>query len=255
MRDLMTCALNGADMFDLDDRIYIEDITEKVNIDHEAVGRAAYGMLPQNTPRHKSIVITVKFMVKERIRFERNGVVHKIQSWAKQGWLTTNIHPNQRIYVFCTGLPSINTFKWTERMEVQFTAYGEAYWQDITPLEYSSETDTTSASMIIKPICSHDCFFEAQITPSGGTLTSVSVTVGSQSFQLSGLSISANAVLSIYYDELHLLHIESGGVSLLNKRTGASSDDLILVANQNNTVAMTFNVACAYTINIRRLWE
>ncbi len=256
MRDLMTCALNGADLFDLDDRIYIEDIIEEAETDHETDNRAAYGMFPMNVPHHQSIVVTVKFMVKERIRYERNGVVHKIQGWAKPGWLTTNIRPNQRLYVFCTKQPKIETFDWTQRMEIQFTAYGEAYWQDIAPLSFESESDVSSASVVVKPMCTHECFFEAQITPtSGETLTAVTITVNGKSFQLTGLSVVHSHPLSIYYDELHLLHIESNGTSLLSKRSAASADDLILNQNVNNTISMTFDVTCAYTVYIRRLWE
>lgn len=256
MRELITCALNNAGLFELDDRIYVENITEEINVDHEAANRADYGMIPLNVARHKSIVLTVKLMIKERIRHERDSVIRKIQGWAKQGWLTTNMRPGKRLYVFCTKYPKVEAFKTTERLEVQFTAYGEAYWQDTVPLSFQSESASSSATVEVNPECTHECFFEAIITNKDSTdLTSVTIAIGSKSLQLTGLTIGADETVSIYYDDLHLLHIESDGTSLLSKRTASSADDLILEPDSTNTITLTFDVSCDYTVNIRRLWE
>ena len=255
MRDLLTCALGGVGLLDLDDRIYIEDIRDDIAIDHETAKRPSYGLYPLNDPNHQSITVTVTFMVKERDRVARAAVIQKVRGWADKGWLTTNLHPDQQLYVFCTQPPPSESLKWNAKMDIKFTAYGEAYWQEIVPLSASSSSAASSATRAITPRGTQDCFLEAQIAPSSGTLTSVTITVGTQQFKLTGLSVTSAAPLLIYYDELHNLHIESGGTSLLSKRSGDSSDDIILTAGQPNTVTMTFSRACNYTIKARGLWK
>lgn len=255
MRDLITCALGGVGLLDLDERIYIEDIQEDVSIDTETAKRAAYGIHPLTSPKHQSITVTVTFMIKERDRAARLGVIQKVLGWADQGWLTTNLRTGQRLYVYCTQPPRFVSFEWTNRMEIKFTAYGEAYWQEITPLSVGSSSAVSSATHIITPRGTQDCFLEAEIAPSSGTLTSASITVGTQQFTLTGLSVTSAAPLRIFYDEFHYLHIESGGVSLLSKRSGDSADDILLTAGQPNTVIMTFGRACRYTLYARGLWK
>ena len=255
MRTDITCALNGPGLADLDSRIYVEDISEEVNIDQETIQRAHYGLFPLNNPGRGSIKIKVKFMIKERNRTERMTVIQKVRGWATQGWFTMNTRPGQQLYVFCTKPPAFETFDLTARMEIEFTAYGEAFWQDITPVQVKVTSAVSSATASITPNGTQECFLEAEIAPSSGTLTSVTITVGTQTLALSGLSVTKTTPLKIYYDELHLLHIVSGSTSLLNKRSAASSDDILLVPNQSNSVGLTFSRACTYTIKARGLWK
>lgn len=255
MREMMSCALDGIGLLDLDESIYIENIQEEAAIDHEKAKRAGYGTFPLNRPGRESVTVTVTFMVKKRDRTARMAVIEKVRGWASEGWLTVNTRPGRRLYVFCTEPPAFETFDWTARMEIGFTAYGEAYWQETVPLSVSSSSAVSSDTRVITPRGTKDCFLEAQITPSGGTLTAVSVTVGTQTLTLSGLSVTQAAPLRIYYDELHLLHIESGNGSLLSKRSAESADDIILTAGQANTVILTFSCACSYTIQARGMWR
>lgn len=254
MRTDITCALGGVSLHELDSRIYVEDIKEDPNNTMETVSRAGYGTFPLTSPERDSLVIKVTGYVKERDRTAREAVYQKILGWCTKGWFTKNTRPGQRIYVYCTKPPGTETYK-SARLEVEFTAYGEAYWQDTTPVSVSSSSAVSSATVSITPSGTQECFLEAEIAPSSGTLTSVTITVGSQTLALSGLSVTKTAPLKIYYDEMHLLHIVSGSTSLLNKRSAASSDDILLVPNQSNSVSLTFSRACTYTIKARGLWK
>lgn len=254
MRTDITCALNGVSLHELDSRIYVEEIKEDPNDTMETVSRAGYGIFPLTSPERDSLVIKVTGYVKERDRTAREAVYQKILGWCTKGWFTKNTRPGQRIYVYCTKPPGTETYK-SARLEIEFTAYGEAYWQDITPVQVKVTSAVSSASASITPGGTQDCFLEAEIAPSSGTLTSVTITVGSQTLALSGLSVTKTAPLKIYYDELHILHIESGSSSLLSKRSAESADDIILVHGQSNTVSLTFSRACTYTIKARGLWK
>lgn len=255
MRMDITCALDGIGVQDLDDRIYVEDVQEDTAIDQKTADRAGYGLFPLNEGGHQSKTITVKVMIKERNRAARMQVARLIQGWATKGWLTSNMFPGLRIYVFCNKMPQVSAFEVSDRLEMKFIAYGEAYWQEITPLTINQTSAVSSNTHSITPRGTQKCFLEAQIAPSSGTLTSVTITVDSQSLALSGLSVTASAPLKIFYDELHILHIESGNTSLLSKRSAASADDIILTPGVANTVSMTFSRACNYTLYARGLFK
>lgn len=255
MRTDITCTLNGAGLTDLDSRIYIDDITEEVAVSPETIQRAHYGLFLLKEPGRESVTVKVKFMIKEKDRTNRMGVIQAIRGWARAGWFTMNTRPGQQLYVFCTKPPALETFDWKGRMEIEFTAYGEAFWQDVTPVQVSSSSAVSSATVSITPSGTQECFLEAEIAPSSGTLASVSITAGGRTIALTGLSVTQSAPLLIYYDELHILHIESGGTSLLSKRSADSADDILLAAGQSNSVSLTFGRACTYTIKARGLWK
>ena len=254
MRTDITCALGGVSLHELDSRIYVEDIKEDPNDTMETVSRAGYGTFPLTSPERDSLVIKVTGYVKERDRTAREAVYQKILGWCTNGWFTKNTRPGQRIYVYCTKPPGTETYE-SARLEIEFTAYGEAYWQDTTPVSVSSSSAVSSATVTLHPNGTRECFLEADITPSGGTLTSVSISVGSQVIELSGLSTAAGTVLKIDYTVDHILRIRSGSSSVLKRRTADSSDEIILEPGADNTVELEFNTACNYTIKARSLWR
>lgn len=255
MRTDITCALNGIGLDELDSRIYVEDIKESTKVAQDTMQRAYGGLFPLNEPGRESTVITVQFMMKIRDRAERSEVIQRIRGWAAQGWFTMNTRPGQRIWVYCTKEAEYGAFDRSARCEIEFTAYGEACWQNITPVSVSGTAAVGTTTAEITPDGTRKAYLEAEITPPSGTLTAVSVSIGGKSITLNGLSVTNAAPLVIRYDELQILHIESGGVSQLSKRSAASADDLMLEAGQKNTVTLTVDRACAYAIRARGLWK
>ena len=255
MRTEITCSLNDIGVQDLNDRIYVEDIKEEPKVSMETANRAGFGLFPMTKPYREELTIKVTLYVKDRNRLRRQDIFDKIMGWCGEGWFRRNTRPEQRIYVFCTKYPTLETFSLSSRLEIEFSAYGFPYWQDINPVRVSSSSAAQNATATIRPNGTKDTFLEAEITPGSGTLTSVTITKGTQSITLSGLAATPQAPLQIYYDDLHLLHIEIGGVSQLSKRTAASVDDIILKAGVDNEISLAFSTACSYTVKARGLWK
>lgn len=255
MRHELTCSLNDIGVQDLNDRIYVEDIQEEPKVSMETETRAGLGLFPMGKPIREELTIKVTLYVKDRNRLRRQDIFDKILGWCGEGWFRRNTRPDQRIYVFCTKFPTIETFNRSSRLEIEFSAYGYPYWQDINPVRVSSSTAVRDATIAIRPNGTKDTFFEAEIAPATGTLTDVILTCGSQTITLTGLSATTAAPLMIYYDELSLLHIEVGGVSQLSKRTPASADEIILTAGVSNDVELHFSTVCTYTIKARGRWK
>ena len=251
-RQIMACTLNGVDFSGLDEKLYIEDITEKVSISMETDKRPGHGRAPLNSPAHETLQITIRFMVKEFNGAARASVVAAVQAWACAGWLTVAHRPLQRIFVYPTSFPDFSAWQRTNRMEITFTALGEACWQDISPVTVSSSG--SSQTLTITPTGTETCYLEAEITPSD-TLSSVSITVNGRTLTLSGMSIAADKTVRIHYDEDHRICIDSDGVSLLEYRTGTSADDLLLVPKTANTITAVFNVSCSCAFMARGMWR
>ncbi len=253
-KTLMTCALNGVGLYDLDERIYIQDIEESTTLKFEAAGRPYYGQTFLGENAHDLLTITVTFMIKEQNRAARMGVIQKISGWATKGYFTTNIHPDQRIHVRCTRLPDTKTFAWHEDMTLVFTAYGEACWEDVTPVTHTVASSTAASSTTFRPAGTRMCFMEAEITNvSNSSLTTVTLAANGETISLTGLSVAKNQKVELYYDENHYMHITANGVSVLNKRAGA--DDLLLYPNQPNSVSCSTNVNCKTVFKARGLYR
>lgn len=255
MRTDITCALGGVSLHELDSRIFVENIKETPNTGIETAKRSGYGTFPMAEPERISLVITVTVYVKERDRTARQAVIDAIKGWCGQGWFTKSTKPGKRIYVFCTKMPEEEAFDVSSRMEIEFTAYGEAYWQNTNPSFVVPYDAVSSGNATLKTSGTQDCFLEATITPSGGTLTSVSISVGNQRLELTGLSVANETQLRIYYDEMHILRIVNGSTSLISKKTADSSDDILLPPNASSTISFTFNTNCYYQFMARGLWK
>ena len=254
MRTLMTCALGGTGLYDLDDRIYINDIQESPVVSVETADRPYYGQYLVGVTAKNTLTVTVRFMIKEQDRAARMAVIQKICGWATRGYLESNIHPNQRLYVVCTQLPEVKTYAWHEEMAVVFTAYGEACWEEITPVSYTVASATNAASTTFKPGGTRPCFLEAEITNNANSaLTSVVLTANGESITISGISVAKNQKVILTYDEWHRMVITANGVSVMDKRTGA--DDLMLNAGVSNSVSCVTNVACKTIFYARGLYR
>lgn len=254
-KTLMTCALNGTRLYDLDERIYINDISENITLKTDAQARPYYGQTFLGQNAHDLMTVTVTFMIKERDRAARMGVIQKINGWATKGYFTTNIHPDQRLYVVCTKLPEAKTFSWHEEMTVVFTAYGEACWEDVAQTTYTVASSTAAASTTFRPGGTRTCFLEAEITNvSNSTLTTVTLTANGESISLTGLSIAKNAKVELRYtDGDHFMVITGNGASIMNKRSGV--DDLLLYPNTANSVSCATNVNCKTIFKARGLYR
>jgi hypothetical protein len=95
-------------------------------------------------------------------------------------------------------------------------------------------------------------FLEAEITNSGGTtMNTATLSVGGRSFVFAALGLAAGKTLIIAYDADHRLTMTIDDVSVLDKRTSASEDDLILIQRETNTVSVTTANVCAVKLTAR----
>lgn len=175
---------------------------------------------------------TVSFSVRKYSTTERQRVVNEIQRWATGGgWLKTSDRQGQRIRAVCTKFPAVQSaMRWLDTLTVEFTAYDWPFWEDEIP---NTATVGSGGTGTLLSNGARPCDVEAVIT-AYASVSSFTATCGGTSIALSGISLSDGDVVNIRYTEdHHLLEIKKGTTSLLDKRTTASSDDLIAQPGSN----------------------
>ena len=242
-----TVWLNSLSLADVNPAIYITDIAYQAQAlrytTNKLLGRdgsyAGKESLDSN-------MVSVSFMLRIYDTAQRQQALQDIVRWAiGGGWLATSDRPGQRLRVKATRLPGITSvMRWTDTLTLEFTAYDQPYWQDVTPQTATAQSQG-SASLYNPGV--RPAMVEATIT-AGDTLTSVTVTCGDTTIDLTGISLSSgDTVVISYTEDHHLLQIKKGTTSLLDKRTAASSDDLIAQPGYN-TVTCSAGASCQFRV-------
>lgn len=254
MRTDLTAILNGVDLLNLSESIYVEDINEEPVFALSTETRMPYGVFVLGEPERERLNIRLTVLVKERDRIRRQAVITALKGWAKTGWLKVNTRENQRIYVICTSPASHSVFSRSQSIDMTFTAFNEPYWQDENPIVVTLSGSSGSGS--IKPRGTRKCFLEIEATNnSGGTITSFSVTGAGQTITFSGISLPNGGTLRIYYDTTHIFRAEVNGSSIASARTEGSVDDIFLQAMTLQTISFSTSGSCSVKFIARGLYD
>lgn len=243
--------LNNVALSSLNTSLYVSDISyapvqEEISVANFA-GRS--GALVTNR-RKPQTTVTVTFELHIYGTQARQNACADVIAWAKDGGiLTTSDRADQYLQCVCTKLPAIESaLKWTDNLTVEFTAYAIPYWQSVTP---DTATVTGSGSLFVHGN-GGKAMVNAEIT-AGASLTALSIAVGDTTIALSNISLSANDVVNISHDANGILSIKKGTTSLLDKRTSASSDDLLAECGATNTVTVSENATAV--ISVKGVWH
>lgn len=246
--------LNGESLEEISPKIYVSDIAYKPMTPTYSSNRigAADGQLVGGADYVDLNSVSVSFMVREYSTTKRQLIIQNIIRWAtKGGWLTTSDRDGMRMYVRCSRYPAINSvMRWLDYLTVEFTAFELPYWTSIEPVKVILQNGDTDMLILGG---ARRSFVEASIHASAA-LSSVSITVGDTSVSLTGLSIAGGDDITISYtDDHHILEIKHGTTSILDKRTAASSDDLIAEIGENN-VSFTASGTASCTLFVREVY-
>ena len=185
---------------------------------------------------------------------ERSRVIDAVNGWAATGGLLQlSSRVDQQIGVTCIKyVTPIDIISPAGVYVLEFEANNVPYWQDIDNQSIIIESDDDNSNIIVRGTTESVIKFVAHATE--GTLTTMTVTATSvnghvSSITLSGLNLASGTDIVFDHDAHGFLTITAGGVSLLNKRTAASDDDLFVwpgtanvAVSANTTVHVQFYV-------------
>lgn len=209
------------------------------------------------TGRYKADVsVTVSFELHLYDTAARQAALHDVIRWARAGGtLKTSDRTGQVLECVCDQLPAISSARnWTDPLKLRFAAASFPYWQAETPTTVTL-TGSSAAGSITVPGDGGDAPLSVAVTPSSGTLTSLTVTAGSSTIALSGLSVAAGTTLWMEYSPAGNFRIRANAVSQLPKRSAASSDDLRVPTGLAAALSLTANVAVTAIFSARGVYE
>lgn len=205
--------------------------------------------------KRQSLRVAIEVQIRElRDLSYRARVFEQIASWCKGSMLELSNRPDRRLRVTCTAFPALGAVRdYASMIRLEFTAFEVPYWEDkvVTSKTFSGAASEDGDTVTLPGTAPAP--LSLAVTPAEETLTSFSVTFGSRSVTLSGLSVPAESTLLFSRDALDNLMISAGDVSQLQKRTAASDDDLTA---EPGLVPFSFeaNTACEVVTSVRGRW-
>ena len=247
--------LNGQGLQDIDPCVYITDVQE--DAPEESLTTVS-GMRNGTRLIHRireSLSVTVTFMIREYDTARRKAVADRIRAWAQDGWLSVSDRPGQQLYVTCDRLPAVSSsLKWTDRLQLTFTAYERPFWLETQPV--TAAFSGNAGTVGIRPLGNMPCLLEGSISnASASVLNALTLRTGGAFFTFAPLNLAPGASLEISYDEKGLLHARIGDTPVLHLRTAASADDLWLQPRESNTVSIEADRAVSAVIRARGVWR
>jgi len=249
--------LNGIDLGRAIPGAMLLEVTEsapKVNAQASAIaGRAGQWFLSAD---RQQLDVQLSIGIRERYDPVRRAKIRdQIAEWcANGGWLTLSYRPNQRLWVHPTDVPALGkSFIWTEKETLTLTAYEHPYWEDATETAVTLDKGTSNSGVITLPGNAGRVECDAEITVATGTLTDITLTVGSTYITLTGLTVTDS--VTIGHTDEGILTINSGsGAALLRYRTDDSSDELLATCGGSTDISYEASKAVTVKVVARGRW-
>lgn len=188
---------------------------------------------------------------------ERQAALQKVISWCRNGGtLEINDRPNQQMVVVCDSFPALGSVRnWTAPLTIEFAGYTSPYWEDADETVVTLQ-GTNVGGTIAVPGTADSTPFTVEVTPTARALSnaSVSVTVGSNTITLSGVTCPVNTKIVFDHNAKGILTIKQGSTSILAKRTASSADDLTAKCGGNRTIKVLAPSKVTAVFKVRGRW-
>lgn len=231
---------------DADPNIQITNISRTPSIrtgSRDGGGRDGRFRAPQYRDYLK---ITIEFTLYAFLDIEaRESAIEAANAWARDaGYLQISQKPGRRVWVQCAQRAEIQDARdYKETFQLVFETAEAPFWEDAfsTAFAFSGAAAATTAHI---PGTRKSAPAEVTVTPTGGTLNALTLTLGESEMVFENLGIAQGASLLLTHDENGYLTIaSSAGASKYACRTGGSDDELTAEAG-SALIAFTANTAC-----------
>jgi hypothetical protein len=261
MKSLMKVWMNGQGLHDIDPHIVVMDVQEsepKLTVSTTANVKSD-GMHITNTAR-ESLQVQVTIEAHEYSMERRARLLQKVQAWARDGSLTVGYRPGQRLECICTSLPALGSaWKWTSSIQMVFTAYVIPYWISDDMQWAHIDTPTRNGETAMRPVGTAKetplSFWVRNEGSSAMETLVVQCPVSGTRFELNDLGLGPGETIDVGYDQLGYLYMrKNDGTSVMNKRTAASSDDLLLYQQEGNPIGTATDQPATFSFSARGRW-
>lgn len=250
--------LNNKSLSDLSDKLLIVDVNESDAEESDQAIKNGYGNGSRlmRTVRG-SLSVGMSFVIRESDAGERMAIYNRVLAWARNGgWLEISDRMGQRVHVERVAMPSLGSVrKWMGTLSATFTAYSVPFWECSRPVSVGVSTAARTGSVnLLPPGNGKECVMDAEITAVGGTTNALTITADGKSMVFASLGLTVGSVLKIGHTDNGLLTMKIGDTSVMDKRTAASADDLILEPGKKNAISFTSGSTCTAVFKTRGRW-
>ena len=248
--------MDGNALTDLHPMLFLEEIscTPAEATFTTSVTARRHGERLLNTRRTTpTVTITLRILTEDRV--SRQTVYQRLVTWASGRELRISDRPGQALHCVCTKLPEMSSvMKWTEPFSLTLSGFEHPFWEETVPSLLSISGSSGSGDLYI-PGNGGEVYGEVTVTPpSGSTLNTLALTVGSTSMSFSCLGATLANPMTITYDANGIQSIRVGSTSAMSKRSGTSADDLIGICGKINEISFTANVNVTAVFRFRGAW-
>lgn len=253
MRTRYQAVLNDVSLSDISPKILITDIS------HRTPGFRRYTSQLANRngiyageESLSSASVGITFMIREYSTAKRQEIYQQVVAWCMNGGvLQVNDRPGQRLVCMCDELPAIGSAKeWTTELAVVFSGYERPFWEEMYPAFVTLNNDNSEGTLYV-PGSLKTAYVEVKATPAT-SVDDISFIVNDTVISL--VNCDSEDDITITYDNKGIQHIKAGETSILNLRTGNSSDDLIANCGQLNNVSFVSSDPVSVTFSARGVW-
>lgn len=248
--------MDGNALTDLHPMLFIEEISctpAEISFVSTTAARRDGELMLSSRRSAPTVTITLRILTEDRVN--RQAVYQRLVTWASGSELRISDRPGQALRCVCTGMPAMGSvMKWTEPFTLTLTGFEHAFWRE-TVVSTLTLSGTSGSGQLYIPGNGGAVCGEVVVTPpTGATLNTLTLTVGSTSMSFSSLGASLTNPLTITYDDRRIQSIKVGSTSALSKRTGASADDLLGICGKLNNISFTSNVNVSAVFRFRGAW-
>lgn len=247
--------LDGVALSSVHDQLMILDVQHSPGQRQATTARKAKGNGVYITDLYQAqTTVSIVFELHIYDTRERQRVCQDIASKAMQcKILQTSDRPGQRLHVICDQPPAIESAQqWTTPIVMTFSAYSLPFWEESAPASITLSGTSNTGSFFV-PGNAGETFVDVEVTAPSG-MSSLTISVGSTTISLTGLSVAAGGVVRMTHDENGILSIKNGNTSFLSHRTAASSDDLLVISGKRNNVSVSANNSVSCNFKARGVW-
>lgn len=201
--------------------------------------------------RRDALTVTIEFTLFEFLDIQaREAAIENVNAWARDGYLRISTKPGRRVWVQCTKRADVETARdHNASFSLEFETAEAPFWEDAQPTAFTL-TGTSGSTMASIPGTRECAPADVTITPTGGTLNALTLTLGESEMAFENLGVAQGASLLLAHDGNGYLTISSSGASKYACRTGESDDELTAEAG-SALIAFTANTACEVEFSVR----
>ena len=250
-------SLNGVQMDSLDDNLLILDI--KYTPPERTVLKYTTANLDGCEMKDLKIIgrkIAVVFELHEYDTVKRNALCQKVNNWAAGGGtLMTNDREDQRLLnVVCEQYADIDSVKdWTAPITMVFSTTYVPNWVS---------NDETSKTLTGKNVTGNmnldGNIGEALVSVTATaqeSVTSIKLTVGSKTLDLTGLSVATGQTIVVDYIKNRYLRIRANGGDVMPKLKATSSDNLTAECGKITGIGVVSDGRVSAVFKARGCWR